>query len=75
MVHLTDLFTWLVNTAAQAGAILAALSVIGSVVAAMTEELGWLFAGSAAGMLTVLIWLTGANAPMPSRYVLELLDD
>lgn len=79
MIHLTNLFTWLVRTAGKVLAILVltplALGIVG---AFLDPDGGGVAAGAGLGtvlsVLILLVWLPTAMAPFPSDRVMELLD-
>lgn len=79
MIHMTDLFTWLVQTAGKVLAVLVltpvALGIAGAIV---DPDDGGLAAGVGLGtvlsILILLVWLPTTMAPFPRDRVLELLD-
>jgi hypothetical protein len=73
MIHQTALVTWLVRTAGKAGVALLVPLLAGATVAAMTGDAFWWGIGSLVGLVTFLLFLTGATAPMPNAVVLEVL--
>ncbi|WP_435769833.1 hypothetical protein [Nocardioides sp. SYSU DS0651] len=79
MIHMTDLFTWLVQTAGKVLAVLIltplALGIVGAFIDAdgggLTAGVG---IGSALSLLILLVWLPTTTAPFPRDRVIELLD-
>jgi hypothetical protein len=79
MIHMTDLFTWLVQTAGKVLGVLVltplALGIAGAFIDAdgggFTAGVGL---GSALSILILLLWLPTTMAPFPRDRVLELLD-
>lgn len=74
MIHQTHLVTWVVRTAGNALAILIGIPVVGAIIAGVSDEPSWLAVGSVAGVVGMLLALTGAQAPFPTDEVIKLLD-
>jgi hypothetical protein len=75
MIHSTHLFTWLVQTAGKAMAILIVVPVLVGIIGAFLGESGGGFAfGSLLGVVSMVIWMTGVSAPLPSSEVIALLE-
>lgn len=79
MIHMTDLFSWLVQTAGKALAVLVliplALGIAGAFIDPEGDGLAAGIAfGSALSILVLLMWLPTATAPFPREHVIELLD-
>lgn len=78
MIHMTDLFTWLVQTAGKVLAVLVltplALGVAGAFIDADGGGAAGVGIGSVLSILILLVWLPTTMAPFPRDRVLELLD-
>lgn len=79
MIHMTDLFTWLVQTAGKVLAVLVLTPLALGIAGALIDVDGGGFAagiglGSALSILILLVWLPTTMAPFPRDRVLELLD-
>lgn len=79
MIHMTNLFTWLVRTAGKVLAVLVLTPLALAVAGAFIDRGGGgpaagFAIGSVLSVLILLVWLPTTMAPFPRDRVLELLD-